>query len=328
LVARTLELTRFATVIKLTPDPYFMTLSFGGCAAPRERNDTRPALSRAPVHPADGAWSGFQLYDRTHIERVLAAVHLLKASPEATGKPVYVNVFAPLTVAMQCDPRLVERLRREEERPVVSQGLRVIAAATAKYISSLAAAGADGIFYSNKCLRSEMGSLVEEWALLLDAQALAPLRAAEGPEPASRLDMVLHACGSSIAYERILAAFDTGVVYPKDTVFSWNFEEGNPSLEQVLATTSLRVWGTYPRALLRGVGDASSGEALEAYLLHHKEWLQEEGCTHRVVVGPDCCPGALIGEEVPTAGWDAVNRAYEQYLGSAPHGGRGAAGGA
>merc|ERR1719293_273722 len=58
LAARTLELTRSATVIKLTPDPYFMTLSFGGRAAPRERNDVRPALAVAPVPPEAGARAG------------------------------------------------------------------------------------------------------------------------------------------------------------------------------------------------------------------------------------------------------------------------------
>jgi len=254
---------------------------------------------------------------------------LLKASPAAAGKPVYVNVFSPFTVAMQCDPRLLERLQCDAERPLVSKGLHAIAAATSEYISSLAAAGADGIFYSNKFLRSELGSLVDEWVLPFDAEALAPLRTTEeacrvclGEEEGNapdvhlaRLDTVLHACGANIAYERILAAFDGNAVYPKDTALSWNFEQGNPSVEYVLKTTSLRVWGTYSRFLLREAADAEASDALQSYLLQHKAWLEEKGFANRVVVGPDCCPGAFVGEEVPVAGWDAVHHAYSRFVG-------------
>merc|ERR1712203_1164985 len=105
----------------------------------------------------------------------------LKAAPEARGKPVYVNVFSPFTVAMQCDPRLIDRLSNDDERPAIAEGLRAIAEATAEYISRLAAAGADGIFYSNKCLRSALGSHVEEWVLPLDKVALAPVRIDASP---------------------------------------------------------------------------------------------------------------------------------------------------
>merc|ERR1719401_3048914 len=85
LAARTLELTRHATVIKLTPEPYFMTLSFGGSAEGREHNDRRPSLNTAPVPAEAGSWDGFRLCDEAHIEGVLATVRLLKASPEAEG---------------------------------------------------------------------------------------------------------------------------------------------------------------------------------------------------------------------------------------------------
>merc|ERR1712060_719407 len=133
-------------------------------------------LSAAPVPAKAGSWEGFRLRDEAHIEDVIATVRLLKAAPEAQGKPVYVNVFSPFTVAMQCDPRLLERLSSEVERPAIAEGLRAIAEASAEYISRLAAAGADGIFYSNKCLRSALGLLVEQWVLPLDRVALAPLR--------------------------------------------------------------------------------------------------------------------------------------------------------
>merc|ERR1712203_671826 len=76
LAARTLEFTRHATVIKLTPDPYFMTLSFGGCADCREHNDKRPSLSATPVPAEAGSWAGFRLRDEAHIEMVLATVRL------------------------------------------------------------------------------------------------------------------------------------------------------------------------------------------------------------------------------------------------------------
>merc|ERR1719442_387091 len=108
---------------------------------------------------------------------------------------------------MQCDPRLLERLSSDDERPAVAQGLHAIAKSTAEYISRLAAAGADGIFYSNKCLRAALGDVVDEWVLPLDAVALAPIRGASGSEMcnaggdeqgvlagdrALSLDMVLH----------------------------------------------------------------------------------------------------------------------------------------
>jgi len=335
LAARTLEFTRSATVIKLTPDPYFMTLSFGGRAAPREHNDARPALVEAPVSCEAGAWQDFRLRDMKHIELVLATVRVLRSSPEAAQKSLYVNVFSPFTVAMQCDARLLERLKDEEERPAVAVGLATIAAATAKYISALTAAGVDGIFYSNKCMRRELGELVSQWVVPFDMQALAPLRQRgasvncfddavaagssaeeEGAEEwrGPGLDVVLHCCGTHIDYERILSVLGEGSVYPKSTAFSWNFEEGNPSLEHVLETTGLRVWGTYPRALLRKVADDKSGTALEDFMLQHRQWLQEAGHLHRVVVGPDCCPGAFIGEEVSATGWDAVHRAYKRWL--------------
>jgi len=335
LAARTLEFTRHATVIKLTPDPYFMTLSFGGSAECREHNDKRPALSAVPV-AADGSWSDFQFSDEKHIQLVLETVRLLKASPEAAGKPLYVNVFAPFTVAMQCDPRLVERLSSAEERPVVAQGLHAIAESTAQYISRLADAGADGIFYSNKCLRAGLGDLVEEWVLPLDALALAPIRGASGSgrlmavadvggveqeeqgDRAQSLDMVLHACGPEIVYDRIVSALEDPSVYPKDTSLSWNLGEGNPSIEKVLKTTSLRVWGTYPRALLSKAEGAEASVALESFLLKHRAWLEGEGYLHRVVIGPDCCPGAFSGEEVPARGWNAVHRAYARWMGGAP----------
>jgi len=324
LAARTLELTRSATVIKLTPDPYFMTLSFGGRAAPRERNDVRPALAVAPVPPEAGAWQDFGLRDRTHIDRVLATVRLLKASPEASGKPLYVNVFAPFTVAMQCDGRLVERLADASERPAVARGLAAIASATAEYIRELAAAGADGVFYANKCMRHELGALVDEWVVPMDMLALAPLRAGQdgeegggaGDQRARSLAVALHCCGSNINYERILSTI--GHVYPAETAFSWNFEGGNPSLEHVLENTSLRVWGTYPRGLLRDAVDPASAVDLESFLLRHRQWLEEAGHLHRVVIGPDCCPGAFIGEEVPAIGWGVVQRAYQQWLPDAP----------
>jgi len=328
LAARTLEFTRHATVIKLTPDPYFMTLSFGGCSECRVHNDKRPALSAVPVASDVGSWSNFQFSDEKHIELVLETVRLLKASPEAIGKPLYVNVFAPFTVAMQCDPRLLERLSSDQERPAVAQGLLEIAKSTAEYISRLAAAGADGIFYSNKHLRAALGDLVEEWVLPLDAMALAPIRGAGvaaqddqeifAGDRARSLDMVLHCCGSGILYDRIVTALEDPSVYPNDTSLSWNLDEGNPSLEEVLKTTSLRVWGTYPRALLSKAEGAEASVALESFLLKHRAWLEGEGYLHRVVIGPDCCPGAFSGEEVPARGWNAVHSAYARWMGAAP----------
>ena len=94
--------------------------------------------------------------------------------------------------------------------------------------------------------------------------ALAPLRAGQdgeegggaGDQRARSLAVALHCCGSNINYERILSTI--GHVYPAETAFSWNFEGGNPSLEHVLENTSLRVWGTYPRGLLRDATAACS----------------------------------------------------------------------
>merc|ERR1719382_2042907 len=99
-----------------------MTLSFGGYAAPREHNDSRPPLVQAPVSCEAGAWQD-RLRDRKHIELVLETVRLLRSSPEAAEKPIYVNVFSPFTVAMQCDPRLLERLEEEGEQFAVARGL-------------------------------------------------------------------------------------------------------------------------------------------------------------------------------------------------------------
>jgi hypothetical protein len=309
LVAQTLEFTRHASIIKLTPDPYFMTLTFGGRAAPRSVNDARPALVEPPVSPGPGAWEGFRVRNRAHIELVLRAVRLLKAEPAAAGKRLYVNVFAPFTVAMQCDPRLLERLGDEGERGAVERGLWAIADATADYVSALAEAGADGIFYSNKCMRRELGELVEDWVVPLDAAALRSLRSGR----ARPLDMVLHACGKNIDFERIVALLGGSSVYPGGTALSWNFEEGNPSLKRVLGATDLRVWGTYPRRLLTEASDDGAAGALQTALVEQQAWLEDEGYLDRVTIGPDCCPGAFAGEEVPAEGWRAVRQAYAQY---------------
>jgi uroporphyrinogen-III decarboxylase len=77
-------------------------------------------------------------------------VRLIKASPAAAGKPVYVNVFAPFTVATQCDDRLLERMHEKDELDAVCEGLQTITAVTRQYMRALARAGADGFFYSNK----------------------------------------------------------------------------------------------------------------------------------------------------------------------------------
>merc|ERR1712060_236854 len=221
-----------------------------------------------------------------------------------------------------------ERLSSEDERPAIAEGLRAIAEATAEYISRLAAAGADGIFYSNKCMRSALESMVDEWVLPLDKVALTPLRIDHDltcndssdlvEARAWHLDMVLHCCGTHILYDRIVSVLGSPDVYPKDTMLSWNFEEGNPSLEEVLEGTSLRVWGTYPRALLSKAGTEKASVALESFLVTHRAALQEQGHLHRVVIGPDCCPGAFIGEEVPVTGWTAVQRAYRRWEGPTP----------
>ena len=64
--------------------------------------------------------------------------------------------------------------------------------------------------------------------------------------------------------------------------------------------------------------DPASAADLESFLLRHRQWLEEAGHLHRVVIGPDCCPGAFIGEEVPAIGWGVVQRAYQQWLPDAP----------
>lgn len=172
---------------------------------------------------------------------------------------------------------------------------------------------------------------MEEWVLPLDRLALAPVRAdARGASRgdstedhlvearALQLDVVLHCCGAHILYDRIVAVLGSAEVYPPDTMLSWNFEEGNPSLEEVLKGTSLRVWGTYPRSLLSKADTEEASDALESFLVRHRAALQEEGHLHRVVMGPDCCPGAFIGEEVPVTGWTAAERAYRRWAGPAP----------
>jgi len=166
--------------------------------------------------------------------------------------------------------------------------------------------------------------------LPLDKVALAPLRIDTRPannedsiehsadEGALALDVVLHCCGTHILYDRIVSVLDSADVYPPDTMLSWNLEEGNPSLEEVLKGTSLRVWGTYPRSLLSKADTADASVALESFLVRQRAALQREGHLHRVVMGPDCCPGAFLGEEVPATGWSAVERAYRRCAGPAP----------
>merc|ERR1711874_236992 len=97
---------------------------------------------------------------------------------------------------------------------------------------------------------------------------------------AQSLDMVLHCCGPEIVYDRIVSALEDPSVYPSDTSLSWNLDEGNPSLEEVLKTTSLRVWGTYPRALLSKAEGAEASVALESFFLKHRAWLEGEGYLH------------------------------------------------
>jgi hypothetical protein len=335
LAERTLEFSRSSTVIKLTPDPQFMLLSFGGRTEAREHNDVRPKVLELPMSSEAHAWRGFRLRDCTHTERVLETVRLLKASPEAASKPVYVNVFSPFTVAMQCDTRLVERFADESETAEVAQGLSVIAEATAEYISALAAAGADGIFIANKSIRCELGRLVDDWVIPLDKQALSPLRKScdQGVggidttrcEPGCvdrdrrTLDVVLHCCGTHIDYERILSALSSGSVYPEGTALSWNLDETNPSLEYVLETTSLRIFGTYSCALLgQKFDDDDASNAFENFLVRHRQWLEDRQYLHRVVIAPDCSRPGGAGPDVPVANWNAVDRVYSRWMSSTP----------
>merc|ERR1711974_270366 len=74
-------------------------------------------------------------------------------------------------------------------------------------------------------------------------------------------------------------------------------------------------WGIYSRFLIGQAADAESSATLQSYLLQHKAWLDEKGFANRVVVGPDCCPGAFVGEEISVAGWDAVDHTYGRFAG-------------
>ena len=182
--------------------------------------------------------------------------------------------------------------------------------------------------------------------------------------------MVLHACGSQIAFDAIMDVIHTGDVYPQSCAISWNIERGNPELEQVLqAHPDRRVWGTFPRSLLclsdkssttpldafpqtratrskehededpsaseddnastdlsengdaeeeeeqsdQGEFERESGPALKEWLKQHHDWLVATGFIHRVVVGPDCCPGAFCGEEHSQERWKQLQAAYDQW---------------
>jgi len=141
---------------------------------------------------------------------------------------------------------------------------------------------------------------------------------------------VLHACGSGIAYERIVRALHSHTIYPDGTAFSWNLEEGgNPNLEHVLRTTNFRIFGTFPRTVLHLNGavpaskqvlqaksvcnDAEDASELEAFLTGHRKWLEDSGFLHRVVIGPDCAPGAFQGQETSAARWEGLHRAYQGF---------------
>lgn len=329
LAQRSMEVSRHANIIKISPEPYFMTLGFGAQAAPREHNDVRPALLAPAVSRAAGGWHDFAMRDWTYLDRVVRAVRLIKASPAAAGKPVYVNVFAPFTVATQCDDRLIERMQKKEELDAVCKGFHTIIAVTKQYMRALARAGVDGFFYSNKNLLSDLGEFVERWVLPLDAEVLSEVRRSKIPS-AHKLDFVLHACGSGIAYERIVRALHSHTIYPDGTAFSWNLEEGgNPNLEHVLRTTNFRIFGTFPRAVLHVNGavpsskqvlqaksvcnDAEDATELEAFLTGHRKWLEDSGFLHRVVIGPDCAPGAFQGQETSAARWEGLHRAYQGF---------------
>lgn len=330
LAQRTMEVSRHANIIKMTPEPYFMLLGFGAQATPREHNDVRPAVLSRPVSRAPGGWDGFAMRDWTYLDRAVTAVRLIKASPAASGKQVYVNVFAPFTLAMQCDDRLVERIQNNEDLESIRNGLRTIIAVTKQYMRDLVSAGVDGFFFSNKCLVSDLGALAEKWILPLDAEVLSELRRNEMPS-GHKLDFVLHACGAGIAYERIVRALQSNDVYPAHAAFSWNLEEGgNPNVEHVLRTTNFRIFGTFSRTMLHVDGAVPSpkhqlqasavcnneeedANQLEAFLTGHRKWLEDSGFLHRVVIGPDCCPGAFQGQEMSDARWEGLQRAYQTF---------------
>lgn len=325
LVQRTLEATETSSFIKLTPEPYFMTLTFGGKAEEREANDVRPVLT-PPVPPDVGGWADFEVKDMSKINLVLKAIRLLKSRPEARGKPVYVNCFSPFTVAMQCDPHLLDRLAGKapydgSERAAAVEGLHEIAATTAQYVLAAASAGADGLFFSNKALTEPMRDLFNE-ILHYDAEALAPLRAKVCRKP---LDLVLHSCGSPIATDFIVQVLKDGRVYPANSALSWNLETGNPRLKDVLRTTDLRVFGTYPRHILHeNVGfseevkeylerDLAGGASHDNdWLQQHCAWLEKNGFKNRVIIGPDCCPGAFNDQNLGRDEWEKLKSNYKQ----------------
>merc|ERR1712048_291493 len=223
----------------------------------------------------------------------------------------------------------IERMEKKKELDAVCEGFHTIIAVTKQYMRALARAGVDGFFYSNKSLLSDLGEFVEKWVLPLDAEVLSEVRGNKLPS-VHKLDFVLHACGSGIDYERIVRALHGNTIYPDGTAFSWNLEEGgNPNLEHVLRTTNFRVFGTFPRTVLHlngavptskqalqaksvcnGAEDASE---LEAFLTGHRKWLEDSGFLHRVVIGPDCAPGAFQGQETSVARWEGLHRAYQGF---------------
>lgn len=172
--------------------------------------------------------------------------------------------------------------------------------------------------------------------LRFDADALAPLRARVCKKD---LDVVLHTCGSPIAIDYILQVLKAGKIYPAKTALSWNLEAGNPKLEHILRNTPLRVFGTYPRHLLHAchsgcdhpyleqatVDDAggakktrtASGPTDDWHLQHHA-WLEKNGYMNRVVIGPDCCPGAFDGQDLHGDRWNALQRFYNEELPKKP----------
>lgn len=73
------------------------------------------------------------------------------------------------------------------------------------------------------------------------------------------------------------------------------------------------------------VDDANNAQKLrtasgptDEWHLQHQAWLEKNGYMNRVVIGPDCCPGAFDGQDLHEDRWNALQRFYNEELPKKP----------
>jgi len=256
--------------IKLNPRKHYHVEPWGVTYRYSGHPGEKPVLASWPVHSAaDWETIGERRHDGGALAEQIEAISLLRqALPEL---PLLATVFTPLAVlAEMTDVPGILREHMRSHPVIVRQALEAVTATFERFVPSLVAAGADGIYLATTDWASRELMSPEEyasWGRPGDLRVLAAVRDA----PFN----VLHVCkGRNLLFE--LADYPV-------SAFSWDATDPtNPTLAEGLARL--------PGAVMGGISqegalcDADPGRAIAEFrrgleLTGGRRWLVGPGCS-------------------------------------------------